>query len=214
MKASIIFVDPTVANYQTLLQGANPDAQVVVLDTERSGIAQITETLAHSQNISEIHLLTHGSPGSLYLGSDIFNTENLEKYRSQLQQWQAALTPNADILIYGCNVAEGATGQAFIQQLANLTKADIAASDDLTGKGGDWELEIVTGNIESEIAVDAQTAEDYEYTLANYDVTVATDDGTGGTTNTLSWAILQANNSVGVDDTITLQTNVRLRASL
>ncbi|BAP54825.1 hypothetical protein THII_0528 [Thioploca ingrica] len=42
---------------------------------------------------------------------------------------------------------------------------------------------------------------------ANYDVTAASDDGTGGTTNSLSWAIWQANTNPGTD-TITLKTDM------
>lgn len=46
---------------------------------------------------------------------------------------------------------------------------------------------------------------------ANYDVTMENDDGTGGTDNTLSWAILQANTVVPSGaDTITLKTNVKI----
>jgi len=221
----LVIIDPTVSDYQSLAAGVKPATFVHILNPNRDGIEQITEILgakhsridwlenpqdvgANALPLQSIHIISHGSPGSLKLGNSTLNTENLAAYQDQLQQWQAALSEDADINIYGCNVALGVTGQAFIQQLAHLTKADIAASDDLTGNGGDWDLEIVTGNIESEIALNAQTAEDYEYSLANFDVTVATDDGTGGTANTLSWAILQANNIAG-NDTITLNTDVR-----
>jgi len=44
---------------------------------------------------------------------------------------------------------------------------------------------------------------------ANYDVTVSNDNGTGGTANTLSWAIMQANQNAGAD-TITLKTDVTI----
>ncbi len=44
---------------------------------------------------------------------------------------------------------------------------------------------------------------------ANFDVTQSTDDGTGGTANTLSWAIRQANVTSGAD-TITLKTDVTI----
>lgn len=44
---------------------------------------------------------------------------------------------------------------------------------------------------------------------ANFDVTVANDDGSGAIANTLSWAILQANTVSGAD-TITLKTNVSI----
>ena len=44
-------------------------------------------------------------------------------------------------------------------------------------------------------------------TAAEFDVTQSTDDGSGSIANTLSWAILQANNSPGVDS-ITLNSDV------
>ena len=55
-----------------------------------------------------------------------------------------ALSASGDILLYGCDVAAGADGLAFVNALANATGADVAASTDLTGaavKGGDWVLE-------------------------------------------------------------------------
>ena len=64
---------------------------------------------------------------------------------------------DADILIYGCDVAAGSTGRAFIDLLAQLTEADVAASTDTTGAsflGGDWTLEAQTGSIEA-AAIDA-----------------------------------------------------------
>jgi hypothetical protein len=44
---------------------------------------------------------------------------------------------------------------------------------------------------------------------ANFDVTSATDDGSGTVANTLSWAISQANGNAGAD-TITLKTDIAL----
>ncbi|WP_199248245.1 FG-GAP-like repeat-containing protein [[Phormidium] sp. ETS-05] len=164
MKASIIFVDPSVANYQTLLQGSNPDAEVVVLDAQRSGIAQITETLANRQDIAQLHLLTHGSAGNLHLGSDFFNTENLEKFSSQIKQWGKSLTKNADILLYGCQVAATTTGKIFVEHLHQLTKANIAASKHPVGnpkKGGTWNLEYTVGNITSPIAFSPEVCAAY-----------------------------------------------------
>jgi hypothetical protein len=77
--------------------------------------------------------------------------------------------------------------------------------------GGDWDLEIVTGNIESEIPLDPETTEDYEYSLFNYDVSEATDTGDDTVANSLSWAIRQANLNPGAD-TITLGTDVTVTA--
>ncbi len=175
-----------------------------------SGIEQITNALANQKDIVSVQILSHGSEGSLKLGTDVLNGNNIENFNTQLKQWGNALTENGDILLYGCDVAAGETGKNFVKRLSELTGADVAASNDLTGnqaQGGDWDLEIATGQIESAVPFNQEAMEDYDYTLANFNVTVATDDGTGTVAGTLSKAILDANTAAG-DDTITLQTNV------
>ncbi|XZN91416.1 MAG: DUF4347 domain-containing protein [Microcoleus sp.] len=176
-----------------------------------SAIEQITNTLANQKDIESVQILSHGSEGSLTLGTDVLNGNDLENFNSQLKQWGNALTENGDILLYGCDVAAGETGYNFVKRLSELTGADIAASNDLTGNqalGGDWDLEIATGKIEAAVPFNQEAMEDYEYKLANFNVTAATDDGTGTVAGTLSKAILDANAAAG-DDTITLTTNVR-----
>ncbi|HAO12691.1 MAG TPA: hypothetical protein DCQ51_16350, partial [Planktothrix sp. UBA8407] len=79
----------------------------------------------------------------------------LNQYAKQFQQWQTGLSENADILLYGCNLASGSLGQSFVTNLSQLTQADIAASNDLTGNtalGGNWALEVQTGNIETALS--------------------------------------------------------------
>lgn len=41
----IVFIDPTVADYQTLINGIKPDTSVVVLDPNKDGVQQITDAL-------------------------------------------------------------------------------------------------------------------------------------------------------------------------
>jgi len=68
-----------------------------------------------------------------------------------LAAWREALSPDADLLIYGCSVAAGSDGIGFVHALSELTGADVAASDDATGSaaaGGDWALEVTSGAIE------------------------------------------------------------------
>lgn len=63
------------------------------------------------------------------------------------------LSETGDILLYGCNVAQGEAGARFIEQLSAYTGAEVAASTDYTGAlalGGDWVLEASTGAIEAE----------------------------------------------------------------
>ncbi|MEA5563820.1 DUF4347 domain-containing protein, partial [Planktothrix agardhii] len=210
MNKQIIFVDSSVQDYQSLINNADT-AQIVILDNISSGIEQITNALANQKNIESVQILSHGSEGSLKLGTDVLNGNDIENFNTQLKQWGNALTENGDILLYGCDVAAGETGNNFVKRLSEITGADVAASNDLTGNqtlGGDWDLEIVTGKIEATVPFNQEAMADYDYTLANFDVSVATDDGTGTVAGTLSKAILDANTAAG-DDTITIQTNVR-----
>ena len=212
MNKQIIFVDSSVQNYQNLIEGADANAKIVILDDKRSGIEQITKALASESGIEAVHVVSHGNQGSLKLGADVLNGNDIEKFNTQLKQWGNALSENGDILLYGCDVAAGESGNNFVKRLSEITGADVAASNDLTGnaaKGGDWDLEIATGKIEAAVPFNQEAMKDYDYTLLNYDVTEATDDGTGTVAGTLSKAILDANALAG-NDTITLATNVRL----
>ncbi|WP_397536120.1 ESPR-type extended signal peptide-containing protein, partial [Roseateles sp.] len=44
-RLEVMFVDPSVANYESLLAGARPGVEVVVLDASRDGLAQVAEYL-------------------------------------------------------------------------------------------------------------------------------------------------------------------------
>ena len=90
-------------------------------------------------------------------------------------------------MIYGCNFGEGEAGQAAAVRLAELTGADIAASDDLTGStelGGDWDLEVQTGTIETVVAFNAEVRQVWSGVLADGDTTVTFQEGVDGYAST------------------------------
>ncbi|MBF0340560.1 MAG: DUF4347 domain-containing protein, partial [Magnetococcales bacterium] len=152
----MIFIDSTVPNYQALISDVPPNTQVVVLDPNRDGVEQIRATLAGHSGIQAIHIVSHGSSGYLALGNSELDVVNLEDHAHALQEWGTALTENADILIYGCDVGAGMTGGAFVSRMADLTGADVAASNNLTGatdRGGDWILEVNKGVIDTPVFV-------------------------------------------------------------
>ena len=107
---------------------------------------------SYANQVAGIHILSHGSSGGITLGNSRLSTETLTGYADRLRDWQAALAPNADILIYGCSVADGPRGVEFVRKLGELTGADIAASNNRPGGtllGGDWQLEMRTGSVEA-----------------------------------------------------------------
>jgi len=94
------------------------------------------------------------------LGNVTLDQTTLAQRGGEIAAWSAALAANADLLIYGCDVAAGSAGEKLVGDLAALTGADVAASTDATGSallGGNWVLEQASGPIEATVAVDSAT---------------------------------------------------------
>ncbi|MCF2970116.1 DUF4347 domain-containing protein, partial [Synechococcus sp. Nb3U1] len=168
-RQELVFVDPNLPDLAILLAGIHPSAEVILLDSNQDGIRQITEVLSIRRGIQAIHILSHGSPGAIELGRVSLSLSNVGTYVPQLQAWQKALAPAADILIYGCHVAAGSEGELLVEQLAHLTQADIAASNNATGYAdlnGDWLLEVTAGReVASTIVVENSAQQRYQHTL-------------------------------------------------
>ncbi|MES9926148.1 MAG: FG-GAP-like repeat-containing protein, partial [Candidatus Thiodiazotropha endolucinida] len=158
----LVIIDPATPDYQSLVDdlisrnGDGRNFEIVLLDSADNGIDQLSETLAQYRELDAIHLISHGSEGEIQLGDAILNLEELQQSAEQIGVWGQALNTGGDWLIYGCDIASTATGERFIEQFAALTGADVAASNDVTGHetlGGDWDLEVAEGSIETDIAV-------------------------------------------------------------
>ncbi len=165
---SILFIDSGVDDLQTLVSGAIAGTEVHVLRSGEDAIGQITNTLLGRSGIASLQIVSHSRSGGLQLGARWLDVQNLPSYVGQLKSWGAALTESADLLLYGCNVGADASGQAFVSLLAQATGADVAASDDLTGNaalGGDWDLEVKTGAIETPLAFKSDTFASYNHIL-------------------------------------------------
>ncbi|MBD2072959.1 DUF4347 domain-containing protein [Phormidium sp. FACHB-592] len=202
---SLLFVDGGVADYQTLVAGASSGTEVHLLDSSQDAVTQITNTLLGRSGISSLHIVSHGEAGGLDFGTGKLNLSNLPEYAAQLQGWGKALTDGADILLYGCNVAQGELGKAFTSILGQLTGADVAASDDLTGnasKSGDWTLEVNTGKIESVSPFSFQTTQAYNEVLA-INVAIVSDVSSGDTTGFIA-TVNQLNDDTYFDFNATL----------
>ncbi len=147
-----VFIDGSLDNLDTLLAAMRPGARVVVLDPAGDGLAQIADALAGTSGLDAIHIISHGSAGILRLGSGALDTAVIASQPEALATIGSALSASGDLLLYGCDVAAGQAGQAFIAALAAATGADVAASTDLTGAaflGGNWVLEAAAGSIEA-----------------------------------------------------------------
>ena len=177
-RQEVVFVDTATPDYQQLVDGIgnNDDSDtsfdVVLLDGDADGITQISDYLAGRQDVSAIHIVSHGSDAAFQLGQNVLDSESVKQNADQISLWGNALTSDADLMIYGCDVAQSDAGRSLIDSLARLTGADVAASTDLTGSallGGDWDLEYLSGDVETAIAFGTDVQQDWIGVLPNAD---------------------------------------------
>ena len=185
-RREIVFVDSGIADPQALIDDlrARSDADIVVvqLDAQQDGVAQITAALAGQHDVDAVHIVSHGTDRALKIGSTWISAEGVDALAGQFAQWRDALSADADLLLYGCDLAAGAQGQALLQRLQELTGADVAASDDATGArslGGDWELEYAAGAVEATNPFSASAQDHWQGLLASFTVTNTDDPGAG-----------------------------------
>ena len=176
---SVVFVDSRVKDADSLLKGVAPGTQVVQLDATKDGLQQIADYLDTHQGISSVQIIAHGNAGDLWLGNSYLSADNVAARSAVLAEIGKDMNVGGDILIYGCYTAEGERGLNFVDSLAQLTGRDVAASSNRTGVGGDWDLEIATGNIESANVLSKMAMSDYEWGLATWTATNNANTGVG-----------------------------------
>ncbi|MCA9454243.1 MAG: DUF4347 domain-containing protein, partial [Nitrospira sp.] len=201
-RREMVFIDTRVEDYQTLMNGIHPSAEVILLDGGRDGMELIAEVLKGRSGIDAIHLIGEGTEAELHLGTAFLTNDSISNhYAALLSQIGQSLSADADLLIYGCSFGRGQAGFSAIQTLAELTGADIAASTDRTGhvsEYANWKLEVATGFIETSVAIGEATQEAWEGVLATFTVTNTNDAGAGS----LRQAITDANAAPGTDTII------------
>ncbi len=153
----VAFVDQGLEDIEQLVAGiraslSGQELEIHYLQQATNGLQSITDVLQGRQGIGAIHIISHGNDGVVNLGNVALSTDNLGEHTSQLASWSNALTEDADLFFYGCELAATSHGEQLVEAIGSLTGADVAASDDLTGdskQGGDWKLEKVIGKIEA-----------------------------------------------------------------
>ncbi|WP_445571039.1 Ig-like domain-containing protein [Pseudomonas sp. E102] len=217
---SVVFVDSRVKDAGSLLQGVAPGTEVVQLDATKDGLQQIADYLDTHQGVSSVQIIAHGNAGDLWLGNSYLSADNVQARAEVLAQIGQDMNAGGDILIYGCYTAEGDRGMSLVNSLAQLTGRDVAASDDRTGLGGDWNLEIATGTIESANVLSSKAMSEYQWGLATWTATNNLNTGVGSLRAALASAqngdIVTFNNTmtVGLTSVLVVNKNVTIDGDL
>lgn len=174
MATELVIIDGAVSDKATLYRGLKPGVVAVEIDPSRPGLPQLTEALRGRRNLAAIHVVSHASAGVLLLGSSRITPENAHEELAALSTLREAVRPGADLLFYGCDMAAGAQGGELLDIIRQDTGLDVAASSNVTGNpalGGDWDLEVVRGNIETTVAFSDKALKDFSHVLAASDGT-------------------------------------------
>ncbi|MBD1195484.1 DUF4347 domain-containing protein [Vulcanococcus sp. Clear-D1] len=144
--------EQTLALYNELLDQSENVVALNRSDT-LSSLTRSLREMAPAKGWDSMHIYSHGDTGRFWLGGSEISNDSLTGLREDLRELGSMVRKEGDILIYGCEVGKGTAGEHLVEQIANTTSADIAASDNKTGAsraGADWELEIRQGEIEAE----------------------------------------------------------------
>lgn len=204
-RSEVVVIDPTVANYELLVQDLlkTDGIEVLVLDSNTDGLSQITDFVEQFQDVDAIHLLSHGNEFGIQLGSTWLSNDNLGTHSPEIAEWGNYLSADADILFYGCNLGASESGLSLANSVSLLTGADVATSTDVTGHeslGGNWVLESATGSIETNIALSSSVQDVWRHALATPTVDLDADDLSGSTGTGFQTTWTEGNGPIAVVD--------------
>jgi hypothetical protein len=151
----VVFIDQNLDDTTLLTTGVRPEVEVILLKADQDGMSQITAALARRQGIQVLHLVSPGLPGNVQLGNTWLCVEMLSVFAAELQDWAKALKPEAELLLYGCQIGQGERGRDLVSCLSELIGVRVAASETKTGHAaleGNWSLEIRTGEVKAMLA--------------------------------------------------------------
>ena len=98
----------------------------------------LRKSINENNEHDDYHLFTHGKPGELLINDVWLNKFEIAKFLKPLREANQI----KQFFIYGCEFGSGEKGSAAIRYLEEALDVDISASTDITGKNGDWTLEI------------------------------------------------------------------------
>lgn len=79
------------------------------------------------------HIFAHGRPGQLWLDGQWMDAPAIARKFDRIRQ---------PLAIWGCEFGKGEKGRQAVGYLARILGVPVSASDDRTGTGGDWLLEV------------------------------------------------------------------------
>src|SRR5205807_2699521 len=90
-KHEVVFIDDQVTDYLDLISDVSSNVHVVVLDSSKDSIDQISSYMETQNNVDAIHIISHGNTGELILGDKVYTENDLGQYQSDFAKIGQAL---------------------------------------------------------------------------------------------------------------------------
>ena len=150
---NVVLISDAVAQAAQIRAAASQGTIAIVYHADSmttAGLDDILASVSAAHNgalIGHLGLVAHGSSGEIDLGKyDDLSLATLPSQAAALQELRAVLTKGAELDLYSCSVAAGASGKTFVNELAADTGAAVFASDNPVGTvpGADfvWEYQV------------------------------------------------------------------------
>ena len=163
-RGDLVLLDRSLAD---LADDLRRDGHVVLLVGGPQGLQSAARLLTNGRRFKAIHIVSHGRPGRIALDGALLDARALQGADAAgFDALARHLQSRGDILIYGCESAQGPEGRALMQAIAKRTGANVAGSDRVTGIGS-WSLaqqvgEVMTAPLRLPVPVKLWTNELYE----------------------------------------------------
>jgi len=148
-KSTLIVTDGAIS--AETLSKYSPSAKVV--DISEGGLTTLSEAVKGVKGeFASIQFFTHATNDTLLLGEASINEYNVKDFKATFKEIGKSLTDSGDLVFYGCNLAATDSGKSMLNAIAKYSKADVAASTDLTGAskyGANYNLEFKVGRIQA-----------------------------------------------------------------
>lgn len=164
----LVVVDAAVGDKNLLRSSLKPGVEMVEINSTSAGLPQLVAALKNYKNLAAVHIVSHAEAGAILLGNSRITPENIQSEVQAFAALHGAVREGGDLLFYGCDLAGNKAGEELLDIVSQKTGLDVAASSNLTGNaalGGDWNLEITRGNIETQVAFSEKAQRDFSSVL-------------------------------------------------
>ena len=115
----IAFIDPAVADVDTLIAGLRPEVFPIRLDAVTPAPEQMARAVAGLSGLKAIHVIAHGAPGEVGFAAGELSPATLANHHGDLAAIGRAIGGGGELCVWACRVAAGSRGAAMYAALAD-----------------------------------------------------------------------------------------------